>query len=144
MATPTYVAENDAERERLRALIARLSDGDLGRSIGHGWTVSAALAHLAYWDRRNLSTIEEWERNGVRVIQYVPDSLNDELLPGWLAMPPRQAAADALAAAEAVDSKVAGLPAGLVDGILAQRPRTLIRAIHRREHLGEIERALAT
>ncbi len=139
----SYIAENDAERARLQALVARLSDSDLARSIGHGWTASAALAHLAYWDRLALATIEDWERNGVQVSPVNPDPINDGMLPRWLAMPPRQAAAEALVAAEAVDRKVETLSPGLVRAILAKRPRSLVRAIHRREHLDEIERALA-
>lgn len=75
----SFIAQNSAERERLNALVARLSDEELRRPIGHGWTVSVALAHLAYWDRK----------------------------------------------------------------AMALRPRVLIRALHRKEHLDEIEQALA-
>ncbi len=143
MVKPAYAIENDAERERLRGLVARLGDADLGRPIGHGWTVSAALAHLAFWDRRNLATLEQWERSGVQVIPVDPDPINASRLPEWLAMPPREAAAEALAAAEVVDGKVERLSTRLAEEILARRPRTIIRATHRREHLDEIERALA-
>jgi hypothetical protein len=48
-----------------------------------------------------------------------------------------------VAAAEAVDRKAETLPAPIVEAILAVRPRTLTRAIHRRQHLDQIERALA-
>lgn len=143
MADRSYVAENEAERARLRALIARLSESDLTRPVGHGWTVAVTLAHLAFWDRRNLATIEEWQRSGVRVVPVDPDPINDSMLGQWQRLPPRQAAEEALAAAEAVDARVASLPGDLVQQILAQRPRTLVRAVHRREHLDEIERALA-
>lgn len=91
MTGRSYVAENNAARARLSALAARLSDTDLAQPIGHGWTVSAALAHLAFWDRRNLATLEEWERGGVQVTRVDPDPINDAMLPQWLAMPPRQA-----------------------------------------------------
>jgi hypothetical protein len=48
-----------------------------------------------------------------------------------------------IAAAETVDSKAESLPEALVEAILAARPRTLVRATHRRQHLDEIERVLA-
>jgi hypothetical protein len=41
----SYVADNAAARERLRALVARLSDADLARPVGGGWSVALALAH---------------------------------------------------------------------------------------------------
>ena len=44
----TYVIENNRERERLRTLVDRLSDAELARPIEAGWTVAAALAHLAF------------------------------------------------------------------------------------------------
>jgi len=143
VAERSYVAENNASRARLSTLAARLNDADLAQPIGHGWTVSVALAHLAFWDHRNLATVEEWEHDGVQVTRVDPDPINDTMLPQWLAMPPRQALSDALAAAEAVDHKVENLPAEMAAAILERRPRTIIRAIHRNEHLDEIERALA-
>jgi len=48
-----------------------------------------------------------------------------------------------VAAAEAMDRKAETLPAPIVEAILAVRPRSLVRAIHRRQHLDQIERALA-
>ncbi len=143
MADRSHLAENAAERERLQALAGTLSDEELRRPIGNGWTVSAALAHMAFWDRRTLATLERWEREGVRVTPMNPDPINDAELPRWLETPPRQAVQEALAAAEAVDGKVESLAPELVEAILAQRPRAVIRAIHRRDHIDEIERALA-
>ena len=58
----SYVAKNDAERARLKALVARASDADFGRPMPAGWTVAAMLGHLAVWDQRILALIEAWER----------------------------------------------------------------------------------
>lgn len=139
----SYVAENDAERERMRALVERLTDDDLRRSVGHGgWTAAVALAHLAYWDRRAVDSLEQWQRTGVWMSWDNADAVNDGMLPQWLAMPVREAAREALAAAEAIDQKVETVPPDLAEKALAQRPRSLIRALHRRDHLDEIERAL--
>ena len=139
----SYVESNRASLERLRALVARLSDEDFGRPIGHGWTVSAALAHLAFWDWRVVADMERWEREGVQIVPWDPNPINDGMLPEWLAMPGREAAAEALAAAEAADQKAASLAPEIVEQVMAQRPRSLIRAAHRGDHLDEIERALS-
>ncbi|MGH7275888.1 MAG: hypothetical protein ACREIY_02535, partial [Candidatus Rokuibacteriota bacterium] len=61
----------------------------------------------------------------------------------WHAIAPAQIRYEVIEAAEASDSKAERLPEALVETILAVRPRTLVRATHRRQHLDEIERALA-
>ena len=141
-----FVARNAESRERLRAILSHLREADYARPIGHGWTVGAALAHLAHWDRTNLTRLREREAAGSLVPRAIPtiaDSVNDELLPSWLSMSPSQVAAEVTAAAEAVDKVVARLPPDLVSAILAIRARTLDRSIHRGEHLDEVERALS-
>jgi len=45
-----YVAENDAARKRLRALVARLSDDDLRKPIGHPPALSIA-ERVVRWKR---------------------------------------------------------------------------------------------
>jgi hypothetical protein len=47
-ADRTYVAENQTQLERLRALVDRLSDRELSRPMEAGWTVADVLAHLAF------------------------------------------------------------------------------------------------
>ena len=142
----SYVAENDAERARLKAFVAGLSDGDMTRPIGHGWTVAVGLAHLAFWDRLWLGKFEEWERTGVVKLPPVEtfvNGINDGLLPWWLTIAPAQVRHEVIAAAEAADGKAGSLPEPLVEAIVSVRPRTIVRAIHRRQHVDEIERALA-
>lgn len=139
----SYVERNREGLERLRALIARLSGEDFGRPVGRGWTVSASLAHLAFWDRRALANFETWEREGVQISPTEPNPINDGMLPEWLAMPGHEAAREALAAAEAVDLKVEQLAPALIEQVMAQRSRTIVRAMHRGDHLDEIERALS-
>ncbi len=144
----SYVAENDTVRQRLHALVARLTDDDLVRPLGQHWTISVGLAHLAFWDRLWLAKFEEWERTGVVKMPPAgtegnPAAMNDAMLAWWRSIAPAQIRHEVVAAAEAIDSRAARLPEPIVNGILAVRARTLIRAIHRREHLDEIERALA-
>ncbi len=45
-----WIALNAAATSRLNALLNRLTPTDYARSED-GWTVSAMLAHLAFWDR---------------------------------------------------------------------------------------------
>jgi hypothetical protein len=140
----SYLIRNDTERERLKALVARLSDDELSLPLGYGWTASVALAHLAFWDRRGLSTLEEWERTGVQWTPSDADAINDGMLAEWSNLAPQEAAQQAVEAAEAIDRKVAALSPPLVEAILsAGRLRSLDRSLHRREHLDEIEKMLA-
>ena len=137
---------NDAARERLRAVVTGLSESQLRLPLSRGgWTVASALAHLAYWDRRNREQLEEWSRGGpgqVRSTSIGPDDTNERLLTEWLAMPPAEAVRQALAAAEETDHLVAALPEDMAEAILKARGRSVCRYIHRLEHLSEIEAAL--
>ena len=142
----SYVVENNAERARLQALVARLTDADLGRPMSEGWTVGVGLLHLAFWDRLFFSKFEEWERTGevhIPPMRDLVDGINQAMLPWWRTVAPLQAKHEVVAAAEAVDRKAETLPAPLIEALLAVRPRSLTRAVHRRQHLDQIERALA-
>jgi hypothetical protein len=142
----SYVAENDAERARLKAIIARSTDADMARAMSQEWTIGVGLMHLAFWDGLSLSKFEEWERTGT--VQIPPmrdmvDGINHAMLPWWRTIAPAQIRHAVVAAAEAVDRKAETLPVPILEAILAVRPRSLARAIHRRQHLDQIERALA-
>jgi hypothetical protein len=143
----SYVAENDAERARLKAVVARLTDADMSRAMSEQWTVGVGLMHLAFWDGLSLSKFEEWERTGTLQIPpmgaEVVDGINNAMLPWWRTVAPAQVRHAVVAAAEAVDRKAETLPEAIIEAIQAARPRSLQRAIHRRQHLDQIERALA-
>ena len=81
----SYVAENDAARARLKAFVRGVSDGTMARAIGHGWTVGAALAHLAFWDRLWLAKFDEFERTGAVRIPPVEGFVNGIFVNFWLA-----------------------------------------------------------
>src|SRR5712691_8344885 len=141
----SYTYENEASRARVQDFVASLNAEDMTRPVGIHWTVSIGLMHLAFWDRQWLAKLEEWERTGVVLIPPLRDvinGINDGLLPWWRSIAPAQVRYEVIAAAEAMDAKVASLPQHLLEVILAERPRTLVRATHRQEHLDEIERAL--
>lgn len=144
----SYVALNETQRQRLSALVRRLSDAELGRALAAGWTVAGVLGHLAFWDERILVLLERWQREGVSAVpppldHGAVDWINDAAKPLLLSLPPRRVAALAVAIAEAVDREVAALPDELVArNAAAGNPVNLLRAEHRREHLDEIERTL--
>ena len=150
MADRSHEVANAAERKRLLSLVARLSDEELSRPVSAGWTVAGALAHLAFWDQRIVVLLERWRREGTAAVPAPLDEtnvdwINDAAKPMLLALPPRRAAELAVVIAEAVDRMVATLPDDLLArNATAGTPVNLLRAQHRREHLDEIERALAS
>jgi hypothetical protein len=143
----SYVAENDAERERLRALVQRLSDQDFARPMDAGWTVAGVLAHVAFWDQRVVVLLDDWERRGPSWTPPLEDDrdvdwVNNAAKPLCLALPPRVAAELALSIAETVDRRVAAVSDALIEANTRAGALNWRRAQHRREHLDEIERAL--
>jgi len=145
MAEEFFLPHNQAERERLRALAARMSDADLSRTLYDGWTVAAVLAHVAFYDLRALALLQKWERGEGKPSPIDPDAINAAMQPLCLAIPPRQAARLAVAAADSVDQKIGTLAPEVLSAIRAAgHPVNLNRAEHRGEHLEQIERALET
>ena len=147
-ADRSYVAENEAQLTRLRALVDTMSDLELAEPMEAGWTVAAVLAHLAFWDNRIVTLLDRWGVDGQGTPPDAPGSydeeavdwINDATKPLILALPPRVAARVAVDAAVAADQRVAALS----DDLLAANERTggyinVLRADHRREHLDEIE-----
>jgi mycothiol maleylpyruvate isomerase-like protein len=147
MATDrSYVARNNAERARLKALVARASDADLAKPMPAGWTVAAVLGHLAFWDQRIITLLESWQGSSVTPPVYHEedvDWINDAGKPFLLALPPRKAADLAVTIAESVDGMVEGVSDGLIEkNTAAGSPLNLDRSFHRKEHLDAIEKVL--
>ena len=145
-----HVAENDAERERLRSLVTRLSDEELRRQMPAGWTVAAVLAHVGFWDARALYWLDTWEHGTEPATPDYesPDDvvwINESAKPLCLALAPRAAAQLALGLAEDTDRKVEALSDEMLTKVEAMGgpPFNLSRAEHRGEHLDDIVRALS-
>ena len=141
-----YVEGNARELERMRALVARLSDDDLERAVNEDWTLAAVLGHMAFWDGRQSALADKLERG----VPFSPSDdepedvtwINDAARPLIHAIAPREAADLALRIAEETDARVAALPPGRMWPQDPKSPLNPLRASHRGEHLDEIETAL--
>jgi hypothetical protein len=139
------VAERNREqRERLRRLVDQLSDDDMTRELPDGWTVGDALAHLAFYDRRAAILLDRFTREGVSASPFDYETINQALLYLTRRMPPRAIAAEVVAAADAADGAAEAIPEGMIDKIRRGNEVKLDRAEHRKNHLDDIEAALAT
>src|SRR2546429_5658837 len=141
-----YIERNARELERLRALVARLSDEELRRWVNEHWTVAGVLGHIAFWDARVLSLADKLERG----VPFSPsdaepedvDWINDASRPLIHAIPPREAAELAVRLAEETDRRVATLPLDRLWPEDPDSPLYALRAAHRGEHLDDIDAAL--
>ncbi len=138
----SFVELNRASTDRIRTLVARLTDKEMQHPVGEHWTVGVALAHLAFWDRRVMYVLDMTERNGKLFIPGIDIVVNDLSLPLWAAIPPREAGRIAMEAAESLDRRLEIYPATLLEEVNAYNKRWVVRAFHRDEHLDEVDVAL--
>jgi len=82
------------------------------------------------------------EREGKLFIPEIDIFVNDLSLPLWAAIPPRAAARIAIETAETLDARLEGFPPALLEEIHAYNERWVVRAMHRGEHLDEVDAAL--
>jgi hypothetical protein len=140
----SFVELNREALDRMRALVERASDDDLRAPMPAGWTVSAVLGHLAFWDER-VQVVLDMVEQGVKPPPYDEGSvdwINDTAKRFLLAMEPRAVAELAVEIAATTDERVAGL----TDDQLEEATGlwfTERRCDDRNEHLDEIEAALA-
>ena len=138
-----YVERNQAASRRLAELVARLTGRDLQASLGDGWTVKAALAHLAFWDRYSAGLLDGWSASGFQAVATSADHVNAAAVGDWLALPDEHVQREVIAAAEAIDHRIVAITPELAEAIAAGgRSRTLDRSRHRTEHMDQIVAAL--
>jgi hypothetical protein len=142
--TAGHVARNREQLERLRHLVARLSDDDLRRELPDGWAIADVLAHLAFYDRRAQILLERFAREGVFASPYDYETINAALPHLTRRIPPREVVAEVVEAAEAADRAAAATPASLIGEVRRLNQVKLERAEHRRSHLDDIEALLAS
>jgi hypothetical protein len=136
----SIIQENAAVHEHLKWLVSRLTDDDLSRSMVAGWTVSAALAHLAFWDARAILLIEKWQREGIGPSPEDIDIINDAAKELCLAIPPRKAAELAVQKSLEINRLIETLSPEMAEQIQATGTAVhLTRFEHKRMHLMEIE-----
>jgi len=136
-----YIQENAKSTERLAKLAKSLTDDELKLVIyKEGWTIAAALAHIAFWDERRRLVLKIWRKKGVKPMPYIDDIVNDILIPFLLSIPVRKAAGLAVATARALDEEIAALSPRMVKAIEALNDEVALnRADHRNSHLDKIE-----
>jgi hypothetical protein len=143
MVDRSFVASNARELERMKALVARLSDKQLAAMVNEYWSVAGILGHIAFWDGRALFLAGKLQRGE----PFTPfddepenvDWINDSSRPLIHAIAPRALAELAVSIAEETDQLVASLPAELLAGLGETSPLHPVRANHRGEHLDEVE-----
>jgi hypothetical protein len=138
----SFVERNRSQTARMKNLVAGLSEDDFQRPVGEHWTVGVAFAHLAFWDGRVLAALDVSEREGKVAAPTIDIVVNDISLPLWKAIPPREAARIAVETAEKLDQRLELLAPELLEQIAAFNPRYVNRALHRGDHLDEVEEAL--
>jgi hypothetical protein len=147
MTDRSYVTANAEATAALRTLVASLDAAELGADLGGGWTVSVALAHLAFWDGWHLARWQHAAAVGAvappPVADEVSNRANEALEATWRALAPDRAVTLALDAAAAADAFIAGLSDASVDAAReAGGARWVDRWLHRQDHVDQIRRAL--
>lgn len=142
-----YSEQNAKSRRRLEMLVHGLSEEDFARSTDYGWTVSALLAHLAFWDYRMSAILHRWQEEGFDPSPIDMMVVNDALKVICHAIQPRAAAELALSAAEKIDGELETLTAEQVKQIEEHAAATetqfrMNRFLHRDGHLNDIEALL--
>ena len=138
----SFIEQNRASTERIRALAARLTDEEMQQKVGEHWTVGIVFAHLAWWDRRVMYVLDMTEKDGKLFIPEIDIFVNDLSLPLWAAIPPREAARIAIETSETLDKRLEEYSLELLEEIYNYNKRWVIRALHRAEHLDEADSAL--
>jgi DinB superfamily len=139
----SVVMANARELERLKALVARLSDEQLAAIVNEYWSVAGILGHIAFWDGRALFLAGKLRRSEpLTPSDREPDEvdwINDSSRPLIHAIVPRALAELAVSIAEETDQLVASLPDELLERLGETSPLNPLRATHRGRHLDEIE-----
>ena len=68
--------------------------------------------------------------------------MNHPSLPLWAAIPPREAARIAIETSETLDKRLEDFSPALLEEIYTYNKRWVIRALHRGEHLDDVDSAL--
>jgi uncharacterized damage-inducible protein DinB len=148
MTDRSFQRANDESRQRLTRLTETLTPAQMQVDLGEGWTVTSALAHMAFWDRWQA---ERWSQSLAGKWTSADESViaaehlaNVALHPFWAGLEADYVPALAVAAATRIDSLIAAAPDSVVDAIEGTPSAYLLhRYRHRNEHLDHIDRSIA-
>jgi hypothetical protein len=130
--------------DRLRRLTS-LSDAELAKDAGDGWTVSTVLAHMAFFDRMLIPRWDIYQKDGA-FAEMIPrhfDLINNAGAADWSAHPPRATVAKCIEAAEGAVARIDALPEKAVAVALeTNRVALLDRTLHWNPHLDQIGTAI--
>ena len=133
---------NRRSTERMRQIVDCLSETELSQSLRNDWTIAVTLAHLAFWDQRVIYVIELARKNNALQLPHFDDPLNDILAPLLSAIPPVEAARLAISKAETLDGMLEKCAQEFLEEMMKVNNRLVERALHRNDHLDDIEAIL--
>ena len=136
-----HASRNAESTERIHSVVARLSDKDLNRSLGGGWTVGFALIHLAFWDARQVAALQRFKDGEAFPSEdYATNATLSLIAPIFDLSAAGQAA---VSAAQELDTMVESLTVDQLTTLQdSGKSYAIDRAPHRDEHLQQIEEAL--
>ena len=138
-----FVLENEKARNILVSLANSVTDADLSKDAGEGWTVGVIFAHIAFWDQRTIILLKRWGKTGVSTSPVDIEVINESLTPFLNAISPRKAVSIALATAETLCREIESLNNDMVNAIEAIGDKMrLHRYIHWQMHIEQIERII--
>jgi hypothetical protein len=139
----TIIEKNAESLKNCGDFLSKLTDAELSTPMPAGWTVSAVLCHLEFWDQRALTLLDKWDKDGIEYSTIDTDVVNEVTRFLCLAVPPRQAVGLFLRTAETLDKRISGLDAAYIKEIEVKGKNVrLLRADHRDMHLADIKKAL--
>lgn len=143
MEQATLDQTNKQSLQSCRDFLASCTEAELAAPMPAGWTVSAVLCHLAFWDQRALTLLDKWGKEGIGNSTIDIDLVNDVTRFLCLAVPPVQAVEIFLRTAETLDARIASFESAWVKDIEENGKNVhLNRAWHREMHLADIKAAL--
>src|SRR5215213_1944794 len=99
----------------MQAIVGNLDERTMRLSVEEGWSISAVLAHLAFWEHSFLTRCDAFRDQGdfVMIDEDTEHFINETSLPLWRSIPGRIAANMALEAANATTVATAAMTADL-------------------------------
>ena len=141
--TSADVQRNAETTTRLRELVAKLTDDEFAISLGGGWNIATAFAHLAFWDGRQRGAVEHYAATGELGSSESDDAVNMGLEPLVSLVAGRAVAELAVEAADAADAAIERLSADARSSVVDSAEAHVVRRWdHREEHLAQIASAL--